>query len=741
MATNSLELNKEYIEHSYGDVQGYLTLWTAPDKLSYPFASHDTDRLIQEAIKLSETRDVYLHVAVQKDAVDPHHRGTNESAAALPGLFHDLDIKGPGHKEAMLPRNKTEAIQFLDALPLKPTLIVFSGGGLYPHWLFKEPWNFESSAERAECGQLLKRWQTTINVKGYEQGWKLDSTSDLARVLRLPGTLNHKYKPPGQVSILEFNPDVRYNPHDFDQYLIDEPEAAENEPTRTAEDQLQALRKLCGFIDQACEKRGNIAEPLWYAMISNLVSIRPGGPDLCHQYSKGHPKYSRKETEAKIRHAFNDAGPHTCRFIKQNGFDCGKDCKVKAPAALLTRVSGTDAPTNYLEELNSRHAVVMLGGKCTVMNEFIEPVFGRPDISFSSPADFRTRYANQKVFMQNGKGESKAHSIAELWFQNKNRRQYQGVGMFPGKDRDFAGYYNLFRGLAVQPKPGRWSLFDNHIHEIICKGSEQHYTYTINYLAYIFQNTQTGSGKRPEVAVVMKGGRGTGKGSFVLPVGSIFGSHFLHVTSPNQFLGRFNQHLKDCLLLFVDEGFWAGDKTGEGILKGLVTEPTIRVEPKGKDSFEVKNHVTVIIATNNDWAIPAGLDERRFFVLEVSNAHQQDHKYFNALHDEMNNGGREAMLYDLLHMDLSGVNLRNVPQTQGLFEQKLLSADSVTKFWLSKLSQGAQLREDKDWNSFTETQKLYDEYVRYAQNLKHASVECDVVFSKKLRTLCPHGGT
>jgi hypothetical protein len=204
MVSNSLKLSKEYIENSYSDVHGYLTLWTAPDKLSYPFPSHDTDRLIQQAIKLSETKDVYLHVAVQKDAVDPHHRGSNESAAALPGLFHDLDIKGPGHKEDNLPRNKTEAMQFLDALPLKPTLIVFSGGGLYPHWLFKEPWNFESPAERAECGQLLKRWQTTINAKGREQGWTLDSTSDLARVLRFPGTLNHKYNPPGQVAILEF---------------------------------------------------------------------------------------------------------------------------------------------------------------------------------------------------------------------------------------------------------------------------------------------------------------------------------------------------------------------------------------------------------------------------------------------------------------------------------------------------------------------------------------------------------
>ena len=48
---------------------------------------------------------------------------------------------------------------------------------------------------------------------------------------------------------------------------------------------------------------------------------------------------------------------------------------------------------------------------------------------------------------------------------------------------------------------------------------------------------------------------------------------------------RFNQHLKDALLVFVDEGFWAGDKTAEGILKGMVTEKYFMCEPKGKDAF------------------------------------------------------------------------------------------------------------------------------------------------------------
>ncbi len=389
-----------------------------------------------------------------------------------------------------------------------------------------------------------------------------------------------------------------------------------------------------------------------------------------------------------------------------------------------------------IEVLNQEHAVVMIGGKCCILNEVIDPDFGRPDITLSSPNDFRNRYLNERLMLEDG--PKKSRSIADLWLQSKERRQYQGIGMFPG--RNVPGFYNLFRGLAVKPKPGRWDMFREHIHEVLCNSDEQADTWLMNWLALIVQSIMRGSYERTEVAVVLRGGRGAGKGTFARAYGSIFGPHFQHITNPTQFLGRFNQHLKDCLLLFADEAFWAGDKVGEGVLKGLITEPTIRVEPKGKDSFEVRNHANIIIASNNDWVVPAGLDERRFMVLDVNDFHLQDHTYFRALRAEMEKGGIAAMLYDLLQMDLEGVNLRAVPQTAGLFEQKLLSADTVTKWWHSRLEEGCQLKSEGVWTSYEETQTLYIQYAEYAKLTSHRYVEDERIFSRKLRGLCLHKG-
>ena len=89
----------------------------------------------------------------------------------------------------------------------------------------------------------------------------------------------------------------------------------------------------------------------------------------------------------------------------------------------------------------------------------------------------------------------------------------------------------------------------------------------------------------------------------------------------------------------------------------LPTEDSLIVEPKGKDAFQIKNHMRLIIASNNEWVVPAGMEERRFFVLDVCDKNMQNREYFNRIFEQMDNGGREALLYDLLRYNLEGIDL------------------------------------------------------------------------------------
>ncbi len=123
----------------------------------------------------------------------------------------------------------------------------------------------------------------------------------------------------------------------------------------------------------------------------------------------------------------------------------------------------------------------------------------------------------------------------------------------------------------------------------------------------------------------------------------------------------------------ADEAFWAGDRKAIGVLKALVTESTLQIEMKHRDAFRVKNHISIIMASNNDWVVLAALDERRFAVFDVAETRKQDRPFFERLIHQLEHGGYEALLCDLLHFDLGscGVDPCVIPKTAALLDQKL----------------------------------------------------------------------
>lgn len=354
-----------------------------------------------------------------------------------------------------------------------------------------------------------------------------------------------------------------------------------------------------------------------------------------------------------------------------------------------------------IEGLNKKHAVVMIGGKCLILNEVHDYTFNRPDITLSTPTDFKNFYAN----CHNSEGVR----LGKFWFDHKNRRQYDGITFAPLQNPP--GQYNLWRGFAVEPKEGDCSLYLEHIRNNIAKGVDEHHEYIIAWMADAVQNPNN----RPGTSIVCRGKQGVGKGIAVSEFGKLFGSHFVHVQNSRHLVGNFNAHLKDALMVFADEAFWAGDKAAEGVLKAMVTEERITIEPKGKDAFQIKNNIRLMISSNNDWIVPAGLEERRFFVIDVSDNHMQDHDYFKKIVDQMNNGGREALLYYLQHYNLSNIDLRSFPMTMALWETKTHSMTPIQKFWFSKLEAGSQLNGSDEWiKKPIAVDQIQKEFLEYA---------------------------
>jgi len=391
-----------------------------------------------------------------------------------------------------------------------------------------------------------------------------------------------------------------------------------------------------------------------------------------------------------------------------------------------------------LQALNEKHAVIMIGGKCLIMNHEHDPTFNRPTITFSAVEDFRKWYANKRCWMANGNGKAKQYDLSEIWLKSQERPQYRGVVFAPGEFHP--EYYNLYRGLSIEPQKGDWSLMQEHLYENISRKNMEVYKYLLSWMA---QMVQQPGGERPGISIVMRGDQGVGKGVFAKYFGTIFGPHYMHITQAGQLTGRFNAHTKDVLLCFVDEALWAGDKAAEGVLKALVTEDYLMVEPKNKDPFPIKNHMRIIIASNNDWVVPAAIHERRFFVIDVGATKIQDSKYFKAISRERKNGGQAAMLYDLLDLNISNVDLRKFPKTEALFDQQMQTANTAIKFWFHRLSNGNLKDSDGSWVNFSPipTRDLYSSYVDYCRMLNERYPLICSHFVKKIRSVCPeiHG--
>ena len=165
-----------------------------------------------------------------------------------------------------------------------------------------------------------------------------------------------------------------------------------------------------------------------------------------------------------------------------------------------------------------------------------------------------------------------------------------------------------------------------------------------------------------------------------------------------------------------------GDRSTESILKQLITEPSMIIEMKGKDVFEVRSYLRLMLATNSEWAAPVSLTDRRYFVLDVSEAKRNDFDFFRKLQHEQNNGGREALLQALMDFDLSYFEVRNIPETPARLDQKFLSMEPIEKWWTAVLSDenfliGERILESDEINRKTK-QDLLDSFNEYSRELK-----------------------
>lgn len=655
--------------------------------------------------KYGAKHNIYFSVNPTCTAVSK--KASRSDIAAVEYLHVDVDPRA-GEDLAIEQKRILKKIRDFKQMP---TCIIFSGGGYQVFWRLEEPILTGGDVQKAEDAKRYNM-QLEMLLGG-------DNCHDISRIMRLPGTMNRpnaKKRKKGRVEVMaeltHFDNKISYPITEFT--------AAQQVQTPTSSGFSGGKSELKPKVNTANIPRVNDLDELgddvkgWVKVLINLGR----DPDQPGRFE------SRSETLfcvccELVRAGIKDEVIYS--IITDPDFQISKsviELGSRAEAYALRQIerSKEHAVDPALKELNERHAVIAsVGGKCRVISEEHDFAFNRPKIEMQTFADFTNRYMHRKVKCGEDKnGGDVFMPMGKWWLQNRNRRQFDAMVFVPGQE--VPGAYNLWRGFAYEAVPGSCEKFLDHIKNNVCGGDEGHYKYLIAWLADAVQNPAKVGG----TAVVMRGKQGTGKSFFAKAIGKLWGQHFLHISQSKHLVGSFNQHLRDCVMLFADEAFFAGDKKSEGILKALITEEHIVVEKKGIDSEASPNYIHLIMASNSDWVVPVALDDRRFFMLDVTDDHRKDTKYFGEIAAELENGGYEALLHYLMTLDVSGINLREAPDTDALVEQKQLNLSPEESWWYDKLHEGRVLSRHEDWQSEVPKeellQDLYDFVKQYAGN-------------------------
>ncbi|HLH16238.1 MAG TPA: phage/plasmid primase, P4 family [Bryobacteraceae bacterium] len=316
----------EFFRRLHGEEAfGHLIVWTRQDKATRAFdlaAAGALTAAMEYCRRRAETCDVYAAVGLQASPPAGNGRGTEDGVCSVPAVWADIDIAGPAHASKDLPATEQDAVALIEAVGLPPSIIVRSGFGLQVYWRYKEPWRLETAADRAAAKSLSTRFQGLLRQLAQSRGWGLDSTPDLCRVLRVPGTFNRKLPPDIRSVTAEYS-DSAYTQADIEEILagIEDPgpllpraEPQESLPPA----KLPLILEGCPWMQHCRDDARNLPEPEWYRLIT-VVARCEDAERWAHELSKAYPRYSRRETAAKLRQASRDnVAPVTCAYVQSD---------------------------------------------------------------------------------------------------------------------------------------------------------------------------------------------------------------------------------------------------------------------------------------------------------------------------------------------------------------------------------------------------------------------------------------
>lgn len=341
---------KQFYEKVLPSQGVYCVTVIGTDKKAYNRFAESLDALINLIERYSQQKQ---NIFVAPGSFKSFSRMAS-NAMYMKSFFIDLDVgEGKGYE------SKSDAMEALDHLTTAAELplpyVVDSGGGIHAYWVF------DSDIPIAEWKPYADKFKAKV-----QEYIPIDPavTADAARIMRCPSTVNYKYDPPCETSLL-FDESEEYSFEAFKEFLgVIEltPEQQVLQVLASAvkglDDDTKQLLKTdnmetvfdiiatksmegegCNQIKYMIENAATLEEPLWHSGLS-IARHCVDWEESIHELSREYPKYDAAETLRKANETHGK--PHSCTAIESRnpgGCDgCPFRGKITNPLALGRRL-------------------------------------------------------------------------------------------------------------------------------------------------------------------------------------------------------------------------------------------------------------------------------------------------------------------------------------------------------------------------------------------------------------------
>lgn len=343
----------------------------------------------------------------------------------------------------------------------------------------------------------------------------------------------------------------------------------------------------------------------------------------------------------------------------------------------------------------------------------------------------------------------KRRLLADSLFSMHNTTRIKGLIFEPGEkalvDTAAGKKANQWAGFEIAPSQSKVKdedvrIFTNYVREVLCSEDEVLYDWVMSWLAHLFQEP----GNKCGTALVLVGTPGAGK-TFLSEhiIRPIIGmTHSLQVNDIAKIVAKHNTQTACKVFIECDEATNNRQKLTAALLKSLITDKTVLVEPKGVDAYELNNHARFIFTSNDvedALYLPDGANDRRFTVVEVSDEKVgkiEDYwvPFVKWSKDPVNLGKVHRWLLDYKY---DSASIRRPYVTKA---KELMSENSWQVFdaWLAEmLNRGHPLDEDVHYNGFDAPQSLDQtkdiDRTEWPQFVTLAALQKDLENFRKLR--------